>query len=142
VCERKDFKSFGKLLKSGLGNEGIAKNMGRRLTKAQWDAIQHVRATSAQTRSQAVAAIEHLLVQHQIKEDTFAEVARLVATRGQIELNFHPDRLVSSGESVAEAMLREGVYRSQFETRISNGSRTAFPGGFRDLWEERLFGGA
>lgn len=113
-----------------------------RLTKAQRDAIRHVRSTSAQTSTQAGLAIERLLGRYHIKEDIFAQVARLVATRGQIELNFHPDRLIFTGESVAEAMLREGIYRSQFETKISNGSRTAFPGGFRDLWEKRLFGGA
>lgn len=112
------------------------------LTKAQRDAIRHVRAISAQTAAKAVSDIGHLLAHSQIQQDTFAKVARLVATGSQIEMNFHPDRLVSTGESVAEAMLREGVYRSQFETKISNGSRTAFPGGFRDLWEERLFGGA
>lgn len=112
------------------------------LTKAQHDAIRHIRVTSAQTSSQATVAIERLLAQHDIEQDFFVKVARLVVTRGQIELNFHPDRLVSTGESVAEAMLREGIYRSQFETKISNGSRTAFPGGFRDLWEDRLFGGA
>jgi hypothetical protein len=34
------------------------------------------------------------------------------------------------------------VYRSQFVTGISNGGLTAHPGGDRDRWEERLFGGA
>ena len=34
------------------------------------------------------------------------------------------------------------MYRNQFETGLSSGSPTAFPGGERDLWERRLFGGA
>ena len=38
--------------------------------------------------------------------------------------------------------MRDGVYRSQFETGTSNGGLTAHPGGNRWLWEERLFGGA
>jgi hypothetical protein len=57
-------------------------------------------------------------------------------------LHFHPDRLKASGESVAESLLREGVYRNQFETGLSNGGLTAFRGGERDNWEKRLFGGA
>lgn len=34
------------------------------------------------------------------------------------------------------------MYRSQFETRISNGGLTACAGGDRDAWEQSLFGGA
>lgn len=57
-------------------------------------------------------------------------------------LNFHPDRPLASGELVVERLLHEGVYRSQFETGISNGGLTAYPGGERDQWEARLFGHA
>lgn len=39
-------------------------------------------------------------------------------------------------------MLESGVYKSQFETQISNGSVSAFAGGERDRWERKLFGGA
>jgi hypothetical protein len=59
----------------------------------------------------------------------------------RITLHFHPDRF-SGGVSVLEAMLRDGVYRSQFETGTSNGGLTAHPGGDRWHWESRLFGGA
>jgi hypothetical protein len=34
------------------------------------------------------------------------------------------------------------VYRNQFETGLSSGSVSAFPGGKRDAWENTLFGGA
>ena len=59
-----------------------------------------------------------------------------------VTLNFHPGRLLADGRTVAEALLEEGVYRSQFETRISGGGLTAYPGGDRDRWEHDLFGGA
>ena len=59
-----------------------------------------------------------------------------------VTVSFHPDRLLADGTTVAERLVAEGVYRSQFETRISNGGLTAFPGGDRDVWEQRLFGGA
>jgi hypothetical protein len=39
-------------------------------------------------------------------------------------------------------MARDGVYRSQFETRVSNGGLTAYPGGDRWRWESRIFGAA
>lgn len=58
-----------------------------------------------------------------------------------ITINFHPDRSVDGG-TVIDGLLADGRFRSQFETGISNGGLTAFPGGDRDRWEERMFGGA
>jgi hypothetical protein len=60
----------------------------------------------------------------------------------RITVNFHPDRLLADGRSVAEHLATGGVYRSQFETGISNGGLTAYPGGDRERWERRMFGGA
>jgi hypothetical protein len=57
--------------------------------------------------------------------------------RVRITVSFHPDRLVGPS-TVAESLARDGVYRSQFETGISNGGL----GGDRDRWEHRMFGGA
>jgi len=53
----------------------------------------------------------------------------------RVDLHFHPDRALA-------ALVRDGVYRSQFETGTSNGGVTAHPGGDRWRWESRLFGGA
>lgn len=58
----------------------------------------------------------------------------------RVTLNFHPDRFVTDGVLVLDAMARDGVYRSQFETGTSNGGLTAHPGGDRWSWESRLFG--
>lgn len=58
-----------------------------------------------------------------------------------VTLNFHPDIRIG-GLSVVDALARDGVYRSQFETRTSNGGLTAHPGGDRWVWESRIFGGA
>ncbi|MFI5930559.1 DUF3626 domain-containing protein [Actinoplanes sp. NPDC051494] len=60
----------------------------------------------------------------------------------RITVNFHPDRLLGDGATVAEHLATDGVYRSQFETRISNGGLTAYPGGDRHRWEQRIFAGA
>jgi Protein of unknown function (DUF3626) len=59
----------------------------------------------------------------------------------RVTLNFHPDRLFGD-LLVLEAIGRDGVYRSQFETGTSNGGLTAYPGGARWGWESRMFGGA
>lgn len=59
----------------------------------------------------------------------------------RVTLHFHPDRLVR-GVPILERMARDGVYRSQFETGMSNGGLTAYPGGDRWRWESRMFGGA
>lgn len=70
-------------------------------------------------------------------------LASSVLRRARITLNFHPDRLrPADGRTVAEALAENGVYRNQYETGLSNGGRTAFPGGARDEWERGLFGGA
>lgn len=75
------------------------------------------------------------------------EYARSLGSAGTIPagvaitVSFHPDRLVADGRTVAQCLAADGRYRSQFETRISNGGLTAFPGGDRDVWEQRMFPG-
>lgn len=58
----------------------------------------------------------------------------------RITLHFHPDWPYQDG-SVIDALARDGRYRSQFETGISNGGLTAYPGGDRWRWESRIFEG-
>ena len=69
-------------------------------------------------------------------------LAQRVRERGRVTLSFHPDRLLGDGRTVVDDLLARGRYRSQFETGISNGSRTAYAGGDRDRWEHALFGAA
>lgn len=57
-----------------------------------------------------------------------------------VTVQFHPD-WPHQGRMVIEALVAEGVYRSQFVTGISNGGLTAHPGGDRWRWESRLFAG-
>lgn len=59
----------------------------------------------------------------------------------RVTISFHPDRL-HDGEPILRVLARDGVYRSQFETRTSNGGLTAFEGGDRWRWESRIFEGA
>lgn len=111
------------------------------LTPAQSAALRHVRQVALRDRPAALAVIARHLAGSGAAyrpEDVIAAVAAY----GRLTLNFHPDRLLRDGRTVATALDEEGVYRSQFETGISNGGLTAFPGGDRDRWEETLFGGA
>ena len=77
-----------------------------------------------------------------ITDEIFEEAVANLKSHARIALHFHPDRLDSSMKSVAEALFEQGIYKSQFETLLSNGSVSAYPGGERDLWEQRIFGGA
>jgi uncharacterized protein DUF3626 len=71
-------------------------------------------------------------------QDVLSDVRR----NARVALHFHPDRPCAGGATVAESLLREGRYRSQYETRISNGGLSAHLGGRRDDCEQALFGGA
>jgi hypothetical protein len=59
---------------------------------------------------------------------------------GRVAVQFHPDWRFRDG-LVINAIAHDRIYRSQFETSISNGGLTAFPGGDRWFWESRLFEG-
>ncbi|MGN9767871.1 DUF3626 domain-containing protein [Micromonospora sp. SD12] len=111
------------------------------LTAAQSAALAYVRAVALRDRPAALAAIARALAGSGVTHGPELLIAA-VGRHGRLTLNFHPDRLLADGRTVAEALAAEGVYRSQFETGISNGGLTAFPGGDRDRWEESLFGGA
>lgn len=77
-----------------------------------------------------------------ISNEKFEKAVEKIKTYARIGLHFHPDRPASDMKSVAASLLENGIYKSQFETGISNGSVSAFTGGARDLWELRNFQGA
>lgn len=77
-----------------------------------------------------------------IAQQSFEEAVNKLKSHARVALHFHPDRPGPTMKSVAEALLEQGIYKSQFETLLSNGSVSAYPGGERDLWEKRMFGGA
>lgn len=109
------------------------------LSGAQRAALAHVRARASRERGRAEERCTAVLGPLGRAAD---ELAGAVARAARITLNFHPDRLLADGRTVARALRDERRYCNQFETGISSGSRTAFAGGERDRWEERLFGGA
>ncbi|MBG9791326.1 hypothetical protein ABD76_01745 [Paenibacillus dendritiformis] len=112
------------------------------LTPAQAQAIQHVRASASFVRQPARERIERHLTRAGFPSATLRDILAAVIESARVTVNFHPDRLLADGSLVVEGLLRDGAYRSQFETGMTSASPTAYPGGDRDRWERRLFGGA
>ncbi|TML11954.1 MAG: DUF3626 domain-containing protein [Actinobacteria bacterium] len=92
-------------------------------------AVDVVRNRALRARSEAFSRWNHL-----IDADRFGQLeawALRLAAAGRVTLNFHPDRIAASAVTVSAGLLEEGRYRSQWVTGISNGSRSAVPGGER-----------
>ena len=113
-----------------------------RLTDAQRRALGHVRKTVEERRADARAHLLTILSSSGCPSVILDAAAESIREHARVILHFHPDRIGVKPITVAEALLEDGQYRSQFETGLSSGSLTAFPGGARDRWEETLFGGA
>jgi hypothetical protein len=113
-----------------------------RLTKAQLAAWRHVEASVGKRQRDARAAVARLLDGCGCPVETYDAAAEGIRRHARVIVHFHPDRIGIKPLTVAEALLDEGRYKSQFETGLSSGSLSAFPGGPRDEWEKALFGGA
>jgi Protein of unknown function (DUF3626) len=105
-------------------------------------AIEYVEQTAIRRRNAAGAEIRAAIAQARIPEERFHAAMRAMLGRPRIDVHFHPERATRDGRTVVEGLLTHGRLRSQFETGISSGSPTAFPGGERDEWERTMFGSA
>ncbi|TNJ67867.1 DUF3626 domain-containing protein [Paenibacillus hemerocallicola] len=113
------------------------------LSRSQLLAIAHITAYARSQKNEAERAIQEILQMSDLSNKTFEEAVAKLKAHAKVALHFHPDRPVpATMNSVAEALLEHGIYKSQFETLLSNGSVSAYPGGERDLWEKGIFGGA
>lgn len=86
--------------------------------------------------------IAHVLRMSGIAQTDFESAVQAIRDHSRVALHFHPDRIDASGHTVAESLLEDGIYKSQFETGLSNGKLAPRLGGSRDLWENNLFGDA
>jgi hypothetical protein len=109
---------------------------------SQQSALQFADEVAARIGLAARERIEAVLAGASCPLDLYEAALSSVRLHARVVLHFHPDRIGTAGVSVVEALLADGRYRSQFETGLSGGSLTAFPGGHRDEWERALFGGA
>lgn len=101
-------------------------------------AIACIRDRACAVRREDALAIRRLLGGMAAPDD----LAFVLLRDSRVTLSFHPDRLTPGGRLVMEGMRLDGEYRNQYMTGHTNGGRTAYPGGDRDLWEQRLFAGA
>jgi hypothetical protein len=113
-----------------------------RLTHAQRAALQYVSAQVDARRSVARGHIRDAVAAAGCPESLLEAALTAIGLHARVVVHFHPDRIGARNATTAEALLEDGRYRSQFETGLSSGGLTAFPGGDRDAWERSLFGGA
>ncbi len=112
------------------------------LTAAQQAAIAHIETHALARRESAQRLVQHVRKMSNVSSKDLEEAIGQLETHARVGLHFHPDRLDPVRRSVAGALLEDGLYQSQFVTRLSNGKLSPDPGGPRDIWENRLFGGA
>jgi hypothetical protein len=121
---------------SRLASEAVA------LSGSQKAALEHVAAYARSRRAAALSRQGEVLRMCDIAPEELEHAVANVKRYARVAMHFHPDRPTSHGDTVVHGLLRDGCYRSQFETRLSNGGLTAHPGGRRDDCEQALFGGA
>jgi hypothetical protein len=114
----------------------------RGLHPSQLHALQHVTAYAGTRKAAARARLDEILAMSNLSSDDLDCAVSEIKKYARVALHFHPDRRDPQLRTVAEALLDGGIYKSQFETMLSSGSVSAFPGGARDQWEKKLFGGA
>jgi hypothetical protein len=112
------------------------------LHRSQEQAIANVNAQARARRDEARTRIDEILRMSNTTWAAYDEAIAQLRARARVALHFHPDRPDANGRSVAAGLLDAGAYRSQFETRLSNGHLAPFAGSPRDEWERRMFGGA
>ncbi len=113
-----------------------------RLSTAQREAWQRVVDSVRREQVDAQARLRRIVLSAGGTRQMLDAALDSVYRHARVVVHFHPDRIAGKAATVAECLLEEGQYRSQFETGLSAGSLTAYPGGPRDEWERMLFGGA
>lgn len=113
-----------------------------RLSSAQRAALSHVDATVRSQEEAARSRVVGILSRAGCATHTYDQAMKCIELSARVVVHFHPDCFGHKSTTVAKVLLNEGVYRNQFETGLSSGSLSAYPGGLRDNWEKALFGGA
>ncbi|HKE24547.1 MAG TPA: DUF3626 domain-containing protein [Bryobacteraceae bacterium] len=112
------------------------------LSPAQAAALRHVDAMARDKSVVALSSISAICQRAGLAPGLYNAAMDVVRQDARIVAHFHPDRFGGKPSNVVDCLLAEGMYRNQFETGLSSGSPTAFPGGERDEWERTLFGAA
>lgn len=135
-----------------------------RLNDTQRAVLEDVRAKAKERSKAAHAALLALAKQNGYGEADVVKALKYIKERAPITINFHPDKALKQQTgayrygsaastpmpdySVAvdretskliDAFMVDGHYKNQFETGITSGSASAYPGGSRDTWEKNIF---
>lgn len=112
-----------------------------RLSPAQRSALRHVEESISGYGTSSSRCVAELLEKAGCTIDAYNQAISSLKENARVVIHFHPDRIGPKRATVAQALFADGLYRNQFETRLSSGGLSAFPGGARDKWERTLFGG-
>ncbi len=112
------------------------------LTKSQLAALDYFTDCGRAQQDTARESLSDIMYQSDIAPERFDQAIAKIKSHARVGLHFHPDRPDPHMKPVAQALLEQGTYRNQFVTQMSSGGETAYTGGDRDKWEEKLFGGA
>jgi hypothetical protein len=112
------------------------------LTPAQRSALSFAESTARGREADVRRRLGIILLESGCEPETLDAALASITSHARIVLHFHPDRFGTKPVTVVESLMEDGRYRSQFETGLSSGSRSAFAGGSRDRWERELFGGS
>ncbi|MCH1918304.1 DUF3626 domain-containing protein [Shewanella sp. A3A] len=103
-------------------------------------AIDFIRQQVMVDREAALALIRNVQLMSAIETARLNHALLNLAEFGRIAFHFHPDHLDTRGWPVIAGLLHDGVYRTQFETRVSTAKLSPQLGGARDHWENQQFG--
>ncbi|MHB1483360.1 MAG: DUF3626 domain-containing protein [Saccharofermentanales bacterium] len=105
------------------------------------DAIRVISAQAKTNETQDIKIIRQIFNDNTITDKNINEIINNIFYNCDITINFHPDRFSNNGKLIIDNLIEDCKYHNQFVTGTSNGGRTAYPGGDRDIWEKGLFQG-
>lgn len=110
------------------------------LTENELKIIQKVQAYAVENEKNAKRIINALIRRYSIAEWETDNVIDAIFCQKRATINFHPDLITGEGLLVAEKLLHEGEYYSQFVTKNSNGYHSIPFDNLREKWETNIFG--
>ncbi len=113
-----------------------------RLKAGQLAAIEYINQYASSRVAMARPTIDQILAMSNVARKDLDDAVSAIRGHARVGLHFHPDRLDEKMNRVAESLISDGVYKSQFETFLSSGKLSPEKGGPRDTWENDLFGNA
>ena len=81
-------------------------------------ALENITKYARSRKYEAQQSIKEVLQMSNIDQKTFEDDVTKVKTHAKVGLHFHPDRTDPTMKTVAEALLEQGIYKSQFDYEL------------------------